>query len=135
MSGSVAAWTVEVKERRKIMSGLWKNTVMIGILLAFCLSICGVPVMGEASPAQGVDTQRMSLPDYYPQWLDGTGHIDRMGEEEIVIEDHLFPLSKRVRCGTLKHPYVKRSSLQEGDLVGFVTNDKGEIVSLWEFPE
>ena len=117
------------------MSGLWKNTVMIGLILTFSLCICGIYEIGHTASSQGVDTQRMALPSYYPKWLDGIGHIDRMGDEEIVIDDHLFPLAKGVRYGALKHPHVKKSSLKEGSLVGFVINDKGEIVSLWEFPE
>lgn len=117
------------------MSGLRKNTVILGLIMAFSLCICGVAVQSEASPAQGIDTQRMSLPDYYPKWLDGSGHIDRIGEEGIVIDDHYFPLAKRVRCATLKNPYVKKSRLAEGTLVGFVTNDKEDIVSLWTLPE
>jgi len=117
------------------MSGLLKNAVILGLILALSLCICGVAVQSDASPAQGIDTQRMSLPDYYPKWLDGSGHIDRIGEEDIVIDDHHFLFAKRVRCATLKNPHVKKSRLSEGALVGFVTNDKGEIVSLWTLPE
>ena len=117
------------------MSGLRKNGVILGLILAFSLCICGMGVQSLASPAQGIDTQRMSLPDYYPKWLDGSGHIDRIGDEDIVIDDHYFPLAKRVRCATLKNSHVKKSSLREGVLVGFVTNDRGEIVSLWTLPE
>lgn len=67
----------------------------------------------------------------YPLRFSGRGGIDRVGDQELVIDDTLNKLSAGVMCNT---PLVKNapySTLNEDDIVGFITNAKGEITSLW----
>ncbi len=108
-------------------------TMGLGLILALSVFICGIPAHGEAGSARKKIDMERTYPDYYPRRFDGTGYIDRIGEEdEIVIDDSLYVLSARARYGTLKSKRIRKSGLNEGELVGYVTNDKGEIISMWK---
>lgn len=116
------------------MSRLWKGYIVVGLglMLALAMLVCEIPNNSEAASAKDILNQEISYPDYFPKRFDGRGCIDRIDKNEIVISDSLYNLSKRIKCGTLKKPRIKRSHLLEGDIVGFVTNDEGVIVSLWK---
>ncbi len=116
------------------MSRLWKgfHIMGLGVVLALAMLICGIPADGEAASAEEILNQEIIYPDYYPERFDGRGRIDRIEKDEITIDDSFYKLSKHTKCGTLKKRRIKKSQLLEGDIVGFVTNDKGEIVSLWK---
>lgn len=72
------------------------------------------------------------LPENYPPGgFDGWGRIDRLGKDEVVIDDTLYRLSASVTYHAPSADNVSASWLQAGNLVGFLTNVNGEVISLW----
>lgn len=107
----------------------------LGLILTFFIQIWVAPVYGETvSPRKTINLERI-FPEYYPKKFSGTGWIDRIGENEIVINDFLHMLSSHVRYGSLKERSHSKSSLRQGMAVGYILNKRGEIVSLWLLEE
>ena len=63
--------------------------------------------------------------------FEGVGHIDRLGEDEIVIDDLQKKLTSRVKYYRVGRKHVNRSAFKVGDRVGYIANSRGELVSLW----
>ena len=106
-----------------------------GLAVVLAFFIWGIPVRGEAASARKTIELERVFPKYYPKKFDGTGWIERVGENEIVIDDSLHMLSSHVRYGSLKAKHLHKSALRQGMTVGYVTNKRGEIVSLWLLEE
>ena len=71
-------------------------------------------------------------PKHYPKRFSGTGHVDRISKDEIVIDDSLFRLSPRVTYSTPEKRHASKAYVKIGSHVGFVTGpDKHEIISIW----
>jgi hypothetical protein len=101
----------------------------MGLLGVFFLAVAAVCCLGHHAWAvegrEGVIDGR-NLADF-----DGTGRIDSLENDQIVINDMQKRLSPRVeyyRQGRIK---TKRSSFSIGAKVGYIANSKGEIISLW----
>jgi len=72
-----------------------------------------------------------TMPHYYPSAFSGLGCIDRLGPQEVVIDDRLYKLCPEVSFNTPKMKNASRCWFHSGSLVGFVANSNNEIVSLW----
>jgi len=70
-----------------------------------------------------------------PADFSGTGRIESLEKDRIVINDTPYRLSPRVKYYKQGRKKMSRSSFKEGTYVGYVTNSKREIVSLWLIPE
>jgi hypothetical protein len=77
-----------------------------------------------------VDGETQLFPGY-PRLFDGYGHIDRMGEKEIVIGDDLRPLPSRAELHTPRSSNAGIGRFAVGDYVGYQLDDSGAIESLW----
>jgi hypothetical protein len=71
------------------------------------------------------------LPEYYPKGFDGYGYINRIVAEEVVIDDELLRISPSVLYATPISAMATNGDFSEGDLVGYLTDSKQAIVSLW----
>ncbi|MDY6950797.1 MAG: hypothetical protein SWE60_04740 [Thermodesulfobacteriota bacterium] len=96
--------------------------------------ILGLVVMASyAGPGHGAEylAEERVLPSHYPGKFDGLGHLDRIGKNEIVVDDSLHPLASHVTYATATSKHGSMGSFGVGDYVGFVTNAEKEITSLW----
>ena len=106
--------------RRCVLLGIGLVLGLV-VLAAYSGTIYGEGFLGE----------RADFPSYYPERFDGIGRIDRIARDEIVISDSLYKLSPYATYATPKRKTAQRTRLDIGNLVGFVANEKNEIVSLW----
>ena len=116
------------KENRQFFIGR-KSTLLITIGLALLFLSLGQPSTAICAERQAVTGQ--AVPEYYPERFDGTGRIGRITMDEIVINDSLYRLSPNAEFATPTRQHALRAWLQVGNLVGYVTNAKHEIISLW----
>ena len=99
--------------------------VFICMGLALFLVSMAVPV--TVRYAQG----EYDFPDYYPPNFDRTGRIDRISLDDVVINDCLFKLSPDIKYHTPSIENASSDWFKEGKLVGYITNSRRAIVSLW----
>lgn len=71
------------------------------------------------------------LPDFYPKGFDGYGRIDRINQQEVVIDDIFFKLATDVSFSTPRRKKATSYAFEAGRLVGYILNDRREIKSLW----
>ena len=108
-----------------------------GKIFVFVLLIGPMPLMtgpGLPVPAAAAEMQGEGgfvLPEYYPDRFDGTGRINRIAMDEIVIDDSLYRFSPYAEYATPTDRHALRAWFNVGNRVGYVTNEKHEIISLW----
>lgn len=95
------------------------------------LSVCFLGI--GAAGGQILQKGEWYPPENYPDGFHGWGRISRIDEKEIVIDDSLYALAKSVSFHTPGVSDVPSSWFGTGDTVGWLQNDRGEIVSLWRF--
>ncbi len=71
------------------------------------------------------------IPEHYPNEFDEIGHVDRIELDEAVINDCLFKLSPGIKYHTPSIENASSAWFKEGKFVGYITNSRHEIVSLW----
>ena len=71
------------------------------------------------------------IPEHYPNKFDQIGRVDRIALDEVVINDCLFKLSLDVKYHTPSIENASSAWFKEGQFVGYITNSRREIVSLW----
>ena len=71
------------------------------------------------------------LPKNYPKRFNGMGYVDSIALNEIVIDDIFYKLSPRVSYHIPNRGSASRGWFSVGKRVGFITNSKREITSLW----
>ena len=116
------------KENRQFYFGK-KSAILICIGLALVFVYLGQPLTAICAERQG--ETGWALPQYYPDKFDGTGHISRITVDEIVINDSLYRLSPNAEFATPTRKHALRAWFQVGNRVGYTTNTKHEIISLW----
>ena len=70
------------------------------------------------------------LPDGYPEGFDGWGCIDKISDDEIVIDDTSMRLSRIVDYNIPEADYKPKRYFKKGILSGYMVNSQNEIVSL-----
>jgi hypothetical protein len=118
--GQRGGYIMALKCKRCLLVGIGL-VLSLAVLVAYSGTIYGEQFLGE----------RTHFPAYYPEKFDGIGCIDRIARDEIVISDSLFRLSPWATYATSTRKTVPRTWLDVGNLVGFITNEKNEIISLW----
>ena len=73
----------------------------------------------------------MVLPKAYPDGFNAYGHINRIGDKIVVIDDEPFALSPDVTYNIPARLDASKAYFGEGAFVGVLTNAKGEAKSLW----
>jgi len=66
--------------------------------------------------------------------FEGVGHIDRMEGDTMVINDCQMKLAPNASYYKQGRRKIKKSSFAVGSKVGFLTNRRGDITSLWLLP-
>ncbi len=67
----------------------------------------------------------------FPKEFEGMGQIDQLDGDYVVINDQRFKLAADIRYNTRTMQNVTSTSFTEGLSVGFLTDNKGRIFSLW----
>ena len=117
-----------MKENNKIFLGRMKY-ILIGVgLVVFCFSTVFPSLI---SYAQRQGKAEWVLPKHYPDTFDGTGSIDRIAKDEIVINDCWYGFSPFVKFATPKRKHAARSQFRPGHFVGYMVNSEKQIISLW----
>ncbi len=110
-----------------------KRKYILHSFLVFIL-VCGAVLLPAGGSAQGPYKGEWVLPKHYPNGFDGWGRIDRLAADEVVIDDTLYPLSPSVTYNIPTNNNISSSFLRVGDIVGYLKNPKGFIISLWRIP-
>ena len=103
--------------------------VMVCSILTLFLVNTGMPL--NLSHAQTRYKPEVVLPVDYPNGFDGFGRIDDMDDNGVVIQDSLFKLAPSVTFHTPTDMHSTAAYFEIGNLVGYLTNKEGEIISLW----
>jgi len=111
------------ENKRGIFLGAVSGFALFSML--FCLLAVSQPAWGGKSRGEGYIDGR-SLKDFT-----GVGRIDSMKKDRLVINDTSQTLSPQVKYYIQGRIKTSRSSFKVGTRVGYVTNSKGEIISLW----
>jgi len=75
------------------------------------------------------------LPRFYPDGFHGYGRLSRIDQKEAVIDDHLLKLAPQVTYHTPTEKIAGQYAFKPDDLVGYLTNSKRQIISLWLIEE
>lgn len=106
---------------------------IIGILTA-CPVLAGDTGILPIQPVPGIggtETKPIGTPD--SDDFDGFGTIDRIGDNEIVIDDTLIKLNDQITFYSETGVAQSKTDFAVGNGVAFVLNAQGEIVSLWKW--
>jgi hypothetical protein len=118
--------------KRKDNRFRWYGTLLVFALLVGPMPLMtgpGLPVPAAAAEMEG--EEGFVLPEYYPDRFDGTGRINRIAMDEVVIDDSLYRFSPYAEYATPTDRHALRAWFQVGNRVGYVTNERHEIISLW----
>ena len=103
----------------------------ITAVIALALILVGICMPANVSAGDRKIKGEWILPKHYPAGFDGYGNINRIATDEVVIDDSLMRLSPSVNYATPENVVALMGDFAEGDLVGYLTNSKKEVVSLW----
>jgi hypothetical protein len=104
---------------------------VIGLGLGLVLALIFIVSFAKVGLTEERNGGGLALPEHYPDRFTGIGRIDRLAEEEIVIDDSLYTLAPYVTYHTPTAMNVSNIMFRAGNLVGFLTNSEGQIISLW----
>ena len=71
------------------------------------------------------------MPRHYPNGFHGMGCIDRITEDQLVIDEHLLKLTHNVTYNTPTEEDASSAFFSPGKMVGYILNADNAIVSLW----
>jgi hypothetical protein len=119
---------VIMKTNNKIpRARMLRRVLCVGLALFF---------LSAAIPAHFGHAQRRVkgewvLPPFYPDGFHGWGRINRITADRVVIDDAVLKLAPSVVYRTPANRHATGAYFEPGSLVGFMTNENKEIVSLW----
>jgi hypothetical protein len=111
----------------------------IGLVVGFAIALLTTGTLLPPSTLAGqqadrnlprVDGETQLFPGY-PLQFDGVGLIDRIGEKEIVVGDHLRALPSSADLHTPHSSHASTGRFAVGDYVGYQLDKNGAIESLW----
>ena len=112
--------TLQQKKDILIRTGLG---LALGLFLMVSFAAVGYP--------RELRRGEIALPKHYPKQFTGIGRIDRITRNEIVLDDSFYRLFPNVTYHIPTRSNASSAWFRSGELVGFVTNAKREIISLW----
>ena len=106
--------------KKKFLSRVGLVLLLVGIIWS-----TGSGLLSEGHAAGRI------LPAHYPDQFSGHGCINRIKDNEVVIDDRLYRFAPDATYHTLTDQYTTRSRFRVGTQAGFVKNDQNKIESLW----
>ena len=104
-----------------------KKLSCVGMVLLFF----GAALPSEPGHAQQRVKPEVVLPAHYPDGFDGLGHIERISETEVVIDDTLYKFAPHAEFNTPQRNNVSLYTFRPGAKVGFMKSGKKQVTSLW----
>jgi hypothetical protein len=100
-----------------------------------CLALAAFLTAGVIPAGVGQAERRVKgewvLPKHYPDGFHGYGYLDRIAQDEIIINDSVLKLAPSAIYATPGSEIAASSDFKLGDLVGYLKNAKNEVESLW----
>ena len=110
----------------------WKKFAATALCVGVVALMASGAIFGNLSYAAGkIFLEEWKLPDFYPRGFDGYGRIDKIFEDRIIINDSSKKLSSSAVYGVPSSPHASKSSFQVGNTVGYLLDQRREIISLW----
>lgn len=103
--------------------------ILICIGVTFVLFSAAMP--GGPSHAERRVKPEVVLPGDYPDGFHGYGRLNRINQNEAVIDDRLRKLASQVTYHTPTEKTSGQYAFKRGDLVGYLNDSERQIVSLW----
>jgi hypothetical protein len=104
-------------------------------LMCIGLALCLISMAAASTPGYAQSQMKVKpeivLPETYPDGFDGWGYLNRISTGEAVIDDSLYRLAPNAEYHTPQDRLATMYSFKPGDMVGYMTNQRGQIVSLW----
>jgi hypothetical protein len=116
---------------RKRKSKSHGKRMFVFIFIGLALFFVTQAISSGLGYARGGVKPEMVLPKGYPDGFDAYGHIDRIGEKTVVIDDEPFTLSPEITYNIPTRLNASKAYFKEGAHVGVLTNAKGQAISLW----
>jgi len=101
------------------------------VCLGLALFLVSVGIPADLSHAQKRYKPEVVLPPEYPNGFDGFGRLEMLEENGVTIQDVLIKLAPYVTYHTPTNEDSFSVDFNPGDLVGYLKNLEGEIISLW----
>ncbi len=104
------------------------------VCLGLALFLVSVGIPADLSHAQKRYKPEVVLPPEYPNGFDGFGRLEMLEENGVTIQDVFIKLAPFVTYHTPTNMDSTSAEFSIGDLVGYLKNLEGEIISLWLIP-
>ena len=103
---------------------------------ALCVGVVGLMASGAivenfSYAGSKIFLEEWKLPNFYPRGFDGYGQLGKIFEDRIVINDSSKKLSSSTVYAIPSNPHASKSSFREGNTVGYLLDQRKEIISLW----
>ena len=117
-----------MKARNRIFPGKSKQ-----VLICIELALCFFGMAFQSSMVYGESRVKPEwvMPRHYPLGFHGMGHIDRLTDDQVVIDEHLLKLSPLVEYHTPALNNAPRELFKPGKMIGYILNSKNQIKSIW----
>ena len=110
----------------------WRKFAATALCVGVMVLMASGAIFGNLSYAGGkIFLEEWKLPDFYPRGFDGYGRIDKIFADRIIINDSSKKLSSSAVYGVPSSPHASKSSFQVGNTVGYLLDQRREIISLW----
>ena len=103
------------------------------ILMFSMLFFLSLPVIVTTVSAEVIHTPEGAIITHYPNKFDGIGTISSVDDRGIVIDDMFVPFAPHVRYMTPQSVYSSLGPFRHGQKVGYILNDKKQIIKLCLF--
>jgi len=108
-----------------------RHITRIAIFVCGVLFLVGMVLLPGVTQAFQGFKEGSALPEHYPNKFEQIGRVDRIELDEVVINDCLFKFSPDVEYHTPSVENASSAWFKKGQFVGYITNSRREIVSLW----
>jgi hypothetical protein len=110
----------------------WKKLTATALCVGVVVLMASGAIFGNLSYAESkIFLEEWKLPGFYPRGFDGYGRIDKIFEDRIIINDSSKKLSSSTVYGVPSSPHASKSSFRVGNTVGYLLDQRREIISLW----
>ena len=100
-----------------------------GVALVLCL--LSMAILPANLFAEGRVKPEWVMPRHYPHGFHEMGVIDRITDEQVVIDEQLMKLALSVEYNTPTEKNTSKEFFKPGKRVGYLLNSRNEIRSMW----